>query len=699
MHRALFCSLTLALATAAFPSRAQDGVTLNFSNADIESVVKAVGEYTGRTFVIDPRVKGTINIVSSKPVARGAIYPALLSALRMAGFAAVETGGITKILPEIDAKTYAVPGAGTSNATVLTTRVFTLQNESAQQVLSVVRPMVAPNNPVVAYQPGNALIITDYADNLRRIEQLIALIDRAEKPTSAEPVLVVLKHANASDVAQLLRNVLTEAPGPAGQGAEPRDRVAVTADARLNALVLRSDNPMRLARAQTLASQLDQAPAAGGSGTGNVHIIRLKNANATDLALTLRKVLGAEPAGGAAPAANASPSLSSLLSNVPSSPGSAAAQLTNGSAAPSAPAAMPQSQVSFSAGGATIFADAANNTLIINAPDLVARNLRAVVDQLDVRRAQVFIEALIVELTADKAAEFGIQWQALSGLNNGDFRFIGGTNVANPAALGATSNNVLGLAGAIGQSTTQSRGLSFGAVREINIPGVGVVYSLAALARALEKDAKGNVLSMPTILTLDNEEAKFSAGQNLPFVTGQYAVTGSQTTPTPFQTIERRDVGLKLRVKPQITEGGTIKISVAQEVSSVVDLGISSGTGPITNKREIETNALVEDGQLLALGGLLQDALTDGEDKVPVLGSVPVVGNLFKYDARKRTKTSLMLFLRPTILRTAQQSANFSQDRYEQLLGDPLAKPPEPTWYWPDATAPKLPPAPARPGQ
>jgi general secretion pathway protein D len=674
-------------------SHANEGVTLNFTNADIDTVIKAVGEYTGRTFIIDPRVKGTINIVSAKPVPKSAIYPALLSALRMAGFAVVDSGGTSKIVPEIEAKTYATTPA--TSGTALTTRVFTLQHESAAQVLNIVRPLVAPNNPVTAYAPANALIITDYADNLRRIEQIIQTMDQPPRTAGAEPSVLVMKNASAADVAQLLRNVFTD-PATA-QNPEPRDRVLITADARLNAIVLRAENPTRLARAIALARELDQAPAVGvGAGaTGNVHIIRLRNANATDLAQTLRKVLGAESASGNAASAPATPNLSSLLTNTPAN-GTNVPTPQLASALTAAPSAAPPSQVSFTAGQATIFADAANNTLIINAPDLIARNLKAVVEQLDVRRAQVYIEALVVELTAEKAAEFGVQWQALSGLNNGDFRFVGGTNVANPNAIGATANNALGLVGAINQSNTQSRGLSLGALREINIPGVGTVYSLAALAKALEKDAKGNVLSMPTLLTLDNEEAKFSAGQNLPFVTGQYAVTGSQTTPTPFQTIERRDVGLTLKVKPQITEGGTIRLAVYQEVSNVVDLA-TSGAGPITNKRAVDTQVLVEDGQVIALGGLLQDALSDGEDRVPVLGSVPVVGNLFKFDARKRTKTSLMLFLRPTILRTAAQSNAFSQDRYEQLLNDPLSRPPEPTWFWPDATAPKpaLPPAPA----
>jgi general secretion pathway protein D len=673
--------LIAALGTLAFGARAQSGVQLNFSNTDIETVIKAVGEYTGRTFVIDPRVKGTINIVSSKPVPRSAIYPALLSSLRMAGFSAVEAGGITRILPEIEAKTYAVPGQGGAAGTVLTTRVFVLQNESAPQILNVIRPLVAPNNSIVAYAPSNALIVTDYADNLRRIEDLINVLDRADKPATSEPQVSVLKNANATDVAQLLRNVFADAAG-----GEARDRVIIAADTRLNAVLLRSDNPARLARAQQMIYQLDQ-PQLANSGTGNVNIIRLRHADAIDLALTLRRVLGAEgPA--SAPPSNPQPNLSSLLTQNSQNSAIPAAQnalIAGQSSQNSAPVSAP---VSFTVGGATIFADAANNTLIVNAPDLVMRNLRAVIEQLDVRRAQVFIEALIVEMSAEKAAEFGVQWQALSGLNNGDIRYLGGTNVANPAAIGASSGNVLNLAGALGQSNTGNRGLSLGALREITIPGIGTVYSLAALAKALEKDAKANILSVPTLMTLDNHEAKFSSGQNLPFLTGQYAVTGNSTSPTPFQTIERRDVGLTLRVKPQITEGGAIRLAIYQEVSSVLDLGVTTGTGPITNKRFIDTTVMADDGSVVALGGLLQDSFTDGEDKVPFLGDVPVVGNLFKYDNRKRSKTSLMLFLRPTILRNASDTARHGADRYDQLLNDPTKPKIEPTWFWPDASAP-----------
>ncbi len=676
--------LIALLALAAGLARAQDGVQLNFTNADIEGVVKTLSGYTGRTFVIDPRVKGTINIVSSKLVPPGAVYPALLSALRMAGFAAVETGGITKILPEIEARTYAVPGAGAATGTILVTRVFLLQNASATLVQPVIRPMIAPNNPVVVYAPGNAIIVTDYADNLRKIEQMINLLDRAETSPATEPVMIVLKYAMASDVAQLVRNVLTE-PASATP-LESRDRVAVTADSRLNAIVLRSDNAGRLARAQSLVAQLDQAPTAGNP-TGNVHIVKLRHANAAELAQTLRRVLGAESSAGAPTPASSSSPLASALATLPSAQSAIANQVS--AALPASSTQSAAAQTAFTANGATIFADAANNTLILNAPDAIARNLRAVIEQLDVRRAQVYVEALIIELSAEKAAEFGVQWQALSGINNGDFRFLGGTNVVSNAAVGATANNALGLVGAIGQSNTGSKGLSLGAAREINIPGIGTVLSLAALAKALEKDAKANVLSVPTLLTLDNEEAKFSAGQNVPFITGQYALSGGATTPTPFQTIERKDVGLTLRVKPQITDGGTVRMNIYQEVSTIAD--VSSSAGVITNKRFLETTALVEDGQVVALGGLMQDSMTDGEDRVPGLGSVPLIGNLFKYDTRKRSKTSLMVFLRPTILRTAVQAGELGQGRYDQMRNEQGGYNPAPTWYWPDEVGPQLP--------
>jgi general secretion pathway protein D len=341
-----------------------------------------------------------------------------------------------------------------------------------------------------------------------------------------------------------------------------------------------------------------------------------------------------------------------------------------------------------SVGGATIQADASSNALIINAPEAIYNNLRAVVELLDVRRAQVFIEVLVVELTAEKAAEFGIQWQALDGLARNNTQVIGGTNFG----MRGGGTNIIDQATSLGRA---GQGLNLGIVRgQVFIPGIGTVTNLGFLARALESDTNANILSTPNLLTLDNEEAMVVVGQNVPFITGQYAQTGTQTTPTPFQTIERKDVGLTLRVRPQITEGGTVRLAIFQEVSSVQDQTISNASGPITNKRSLQSNVLVDDGQIVVLGGLLQDALSGGNDKVPLLGDVPVVGNLFRYDTRKRSKTNLMVFLRPTVIRDATQARALTSDRYDFVIGDQKRSAPEERFFWQDNSVPVLPPNP-----
>ena len=329
-----------------------------------------------------------------------------------------------------------------------------------------------------------------------------------------------------------------------------------------------------------------------------------------------------------------------------------------------------------------IQADAATNSILINAPDAIYNNLRAALDKLDVRRAQVYVEALIAELTADKAAEFGIQWQDLSGAGKSGTQGFGGTN------FGGSGQNI------VGQSlnpATAGRGLNIGVVKgRVTIPGVGEILNLRILVRALETDNNANILSTPTLLTLDNEEARITIGQNVPFITGQYALSGAATTPTPFQTIERRDVGLTLRVKPQISEGGTVRLQLYQEVSSVQDT--SNPAGLITNKRAVESTVLVDDGQIVVIGGLIQDSVKDGVEKVPLLGDIPVLGALFTYSTRSRTKTNLMVFLRPTVLRDAQRADSLTSSRYDYILGEQNKAAPAPNPPLPDMEAPTLPP-------
>jgi general secretion pathway protein D len=683
----LRCLLLLALLVGGMEARAQDAdtVTLNFVNADIDAVVKAVGEITGRNFLVDPRVKGTVNIVSARPVARSLVYPTLLSALRMQGFAAIEADGVVKIVPEADAKTQAGPvQRGTVNASGdrIVTQVIALRYESAAQLVTVLRPLISPNNSIAAYIPNNAIIITDYADNVKRIDRIIASLDA---PPTGEPMLVPVKHASALDVVALVNRLLGETTGQPGAPVEAQQRVALVADPRSNSILIRADNAARGARVRQLIEQLDTPSRIGG----NVFIVYLRNAEAAQVAETLRGLYGGERAAvpGAPAAATAGPAaplpnVVATTTGFGASPAATSPLVTNATTGP--PAA-------FAAGGAMIQADIANNALVIMAPEAVYNNLRAVIERLDTRRAQVFVEALIVEVSSDKAAEFGIQWQVLTGANRtrSGVQGIGGTNFG---ARGGGTNIIDASAnlGSLGQ------GLNLGIINgTINIPGLGIISNLGLLVRALENDNKANILSTPTLLTLDNEEARIIVGQNVPFITGQYATTGTTATIQPFQTIERRDVGLVLRVRPQITEGGTVRLGIYQEVSRVQD---TSSAGPILSKRALESSVVVDDQQIIVLGGLIQDSLSDGTEKLPYVGDVPVFGSLFRYDTRSRQKTNLMIFLKPTIVRGMNGGHQITSERYDYLRGEQLKTAPDERWFWKDPTLPALPPQGTMPG-
>lgn len=624
--------LLAALAWAPVQAQAQtprDPVVLNFVNADLPSVIKAVGELTGKNFIIDPRVKGSVIITSARPVERDQVYPILLSALRMQGFAAIEgPGGVVKIVPEAEAKQNFSVTRGkevSERGDRIITQVYPLQYESAAQMMPALRPLIGPNNAIAVLPGSNTLVITDYADNVRRLS---AIIRAADQPTPNDTALIRLEHVSAVDVAQSLGRLMADGAAAGGQPAQPGGgRLQIVPDVRSNSLLVRSDNPARIQTLRNLVAGLDVAAAAGG----NIHVVYLRNAEAGKLAETLRGILS-----GAAPAA---------LERV-------------GTAATTA-ATSPATAITAAAGGAggnTILADAATNSLVIQASDVSYNQLRAVIDKLDARRAQVFVEALVVEITAEKAAEFGIQWQDLRGVDRSGTNFIGGTNLGGRGSGSNIIDASVNL-GSLGQ------GLNVGIVSgTINIPGLGVVTNLGALARALESDANANILSTPNLLTMDNEEAKIVVGQNVPFITGQYAQTGNTTTATPFQTIERRDVGLTLKVRPQVSEGGSIKLQIYQEISSLRE---NTTSGVITDMRSIDTTVLVDDGRIIVLGGLIQDSMQDGVDKVPVLGDIPLLGHLFRSEKRKRMKTNLMVFLRPHVLRDADSSDVMTGERYD----------------------------------
>ncbi len=623
-------------------------VTLNFSNAEIDAVARTMAVITGRNVVVDPRVKGTMTLITTSPVTPAQALRQFSVQLRTQGFALVESAGLYLVVPEADAKlqsgtvsTRAVPAASGQ----IMTQIFRLNHETANNLVPVLRPLISPNNTINVNPGNNSLVITDYADNLQRIGTIIAALDVANA-TGVE--VIRLQHAIATDLAPLVTRLIDSggAAGAAGQG-DAAFRTTLLAEPRSNSLILRAANPARLALVRTLVERLDQA-ALGGAGAeaaaGNIYVIYLKNADATKLAATLRAALAANAIGSGAPVA-AGPGAGIATPPTAATPGLAAGSSLASSQQPST--------------GGQIQADPATNSLIITAPEPQYRQLRAVIDKLDGRRAQVLVESLIVEVNADKAAEFGIQWQGAIG-KNGDNNIgllgtnfsVGGTNIISLATKAITGGVLPSTGGNFGVATKQGNG----------------VYVLGFLARFLESNGDGNVLSTPNLLTLDNEEAKIVIGENVPFVTGQFTNTGSSAnTVNPFQTIERKDVGLTLRVRPQINENGTVKMVIYQETSAVKAGTESATNGPTTTKRSIESSVLVDDGAIVVLGGLLQDEYSGNQEKVPGLGDIPLFGNLFKGEARRRKKSNLMVFLRPMVVRDAPTSDSLSMDRYDMM--------------------------------
>jgi general secretion pathway protein D len=661
---ALACALALSLTgapTATAQNRPSEPVTLNFVGAEIEAVARTMATITGRSVVVDPRVRGTINLSTDRPVAPAAALNQFAAALRLQGFALVDTGGLYKIVPEADAKLQGnVVSAGAVSAlpasNTVVTQIFRLNHENANNLVPVLRPLIPPNNTINVNPGNNSLVITDYAENLQRIARIVAALDI---PGASDIEIIPLQHAVAADIVPLIQRLIDPtATGGAAGGAGAGDasfRTTIVAEPRSNALVLRAANPARLALVKSLVVRLDQPSATVASG--NIHVVYLKNADAVALATTLRAAIAAGESGGAGAlgggGGGATTNGGGALSRASTSAinlggGNTGGGMGSAASTPVAASAQPST-------GGMIQADPATNSLIITAPEPLYRQLRAVIDQLDSRRAQVYVESLIAEVNDDKAAEFGIQWQGASG-SSGD-RVIGllGTN------FGEGGRNIFSLAQG---ETAPAAGLNIGLARRTN-----GVYVLGFLARFLQENGAGNILSTPNLLTLDNEEAKIVIGQNVPFVTGQFTNTGggNNGSVNPFQTIERKDVGITLRVKPQISENGTIKLTIYQEVSSVAPASVNSSTGLITNLRSIESTVLVNDGAIVVLGGLLQDEYAQNQDKVPGLGDVPVLGGLFRSETRSRRKTNLMVFLRPVVLRDERDTANLALDRYEQM--------------------------------
>lgn len=613
------------------------GINLSFNNADVASVISSVARATNKSILVDPKVTGKISLSSSQSLTPEQAIESLATALRMNGFALVDTADGYRVVTAADAKlqssqTYTASTGLTGDQII--TRVFQLNFASAPNVVTLIKPLVSPNNTINALPGNNSILVTDYASNIDRIEKIIQSVDSS---ASSKVEMIQLKNAQANKVASLINRAFQTS---GAQGNDPMSNPTVLAEPATNSLVIRGGNAERIKQIRVLVAKLDSS-----KNVGNIYVVPLKNAEAAKLAITLRAVIAADNSS----ADTGNTNINSLLPNQGGENSTNTGGLNSDNALGGAPSASATSALTSSSApstGGKIQADPNTNSLIITATEPVYKDLLKVIQQLDRRRAQVYIESMIVELTDANAAELGVQWQALNSSNTA----FAGTNFNGPASSGNT--NIIGASAAINAALntasvvpTLGLGLNIG-----TITNFGSNLAFSSLLRAVSTISGANVLSTPNLMTLDNEEARIIVGQNIPIVTGSYAQTGSSSTVTPFQTFTRQDVGLTLRVRPQVSENGTVKLQIFQEVSSIQ--AVTSATGIILNKRNVESNVIVEDGQIIVLGGLIGDEYSDGSEKIPFLGDLPLIGGLFRYDNKSRKRTNLMVFIRPSVLRS-----------------------------------------------
>lgn len=587
-------------------------ITLNLKEADIRALISTVSRFTGKNFIVDPRVKAKVTVVSSKTMSEKEVYEVFLSVLQVHGYAAVPVGNVIKIVPEVNAKQGPLPLVRNdlSAGDELITRVITLDYVPAAQLVPILRPLVPQQGHLAAYNPTNTLIITDHAANIKRLSQIIRDID---KPESDELEIIPLKHASANELVRIINSL--HGNTAAGAAKTPQTKqITLAADERTNSILMTGERAERLKIRATI-SHLD-TPLEDG---GNTHVIYLNYAKAEDMVKILTGVEKTQT------------------------------QAKGGKSNPVAVNSKP----------ADIQADEATNAIIITAGPDVVRRMKAIIRQLDIRRAQVLVESIIAEISNNRGKEQSSQF-VIAGERTAPGTPIDQTN---PAPIGIS--NFGGSAGIAGLFSTNP----LSAIGDGITMGVGSDKGtrFAFLLKALDADAATNILSTPSIVTLDNQEAEIVVGQNVPFVTGSFTNTGTTGGSTnPFQTIERKDVGITLKVTPQINEGDTIKLDIDQEISNIAASSAST-TDVTTNKRTLKTSVLVEDGEILVLGGLMDDTMRDTVQKVPILGDIPLLGWLFRSHATIKEKQNLMVFMRPSILRDKHSALQQTHEKYNYL--------------------------------
>ncbi|MDM8558919.1 type II secretion system secretin GspD [Thiotrichales bacterium HSG14] len=596
-----------------------DSVTLNFRKTDINDLINLISEVTQKTFVVDPRVKGQVTVISNEAMGSDQVYEVFLSILSVHGFTAISNGPVIKIIPENLAKSQNSPVLSPNESLegdTLITQIVQIKNVSAPQLIPLLRPLIRQQGHLVAYPANNTLVISDHANNVHRLLKIIRRIDKAD---DIDIEIIVLEHASAAEVVRILTTLEQKKTGArAAQGT--KNAPTIVADERTNSVLISSNGETRL-RFRTLITHLDTPI----KNIGNTQVVYLRYALAKDLVNILKGV-------------------SESLEPEKNKSHSSATKLVK----------------------TNIQADESTNSLIITAAPKVQQNLQAVIRQLDVRRAQVLVEAVIAEVSTDMARELGVQW------------FAYGKDGATPVGISNFDNTgvrIVDLASAAYQADQNNT---------LNVPNIGAgsffglgqfnssLLNFGVLLRALSADTNTNVLSTPSLLTLDNQEAEIVVGQNVPFVTGQYTSTGvTGNIANPFQTIQREDIGIKLKVKPQINEGNAVKLEIEQEVSSISRSSLAA-TDLVTNKRTIKTTVIIEDGSMIVLGGLIDEDLQQTTQKVPGLGDLPIIGGLFRSQSTQKVKRNLMVFLHPVIIRDAISEKLISGGKYTQMRAKQL---------------------------
>ncbi|RKZ40628.1 MAG: type II secretion system protein GspD [Gammaproteobacteria bacterium] len=587
-------------------------VTLNFRQTEISDIISVISEVTGKTFVVDPRVKGKVTVVSNEPMDSVRVYEVFLSILSVHGFTAIPSGAVIKVIPENLAKSQnspvLLPGESVEGD-MLVTQVVPIKHVSAAQLIPLLRPLIRQQGHLVAYSNNNTLVISDHANNVRRLLKIIRRIDRAD---DKDIEVIVLEHAIAEEVVRIISTLEQKK----AKGAKSTTSTStIIADERTNSVLISGDSATRL-RLRTLITHLDTPI----ESVGNTQVIYLRYAQAKDLVNVLKGV-------------------SDSMTQTTQKKQSNAKETVK----------------------TNIQADESTNSLVITATPAIQQNLQAVIHKLDIRRAQVLVEAVIAEVSTDMARELGVQWL-----------LYGAEDAASPFGLSNfdnTGTRIVDL-GSVAYQANQDRNVTLPNIGAGAFLGLGrfgsSILNFAVMLRALTSDTNTNVLSTPSLLTLDNQEAEIVVGQNVPFVTGQYTGTGAiGNVGNPFQTIQREDIGIKLKVKPQINEGNAVKLEIEQEVSSISRS--SQATDLVTNKRTIKTTVIVEDGNMVVLGGLIDEDLQQTSQKVPVLGDLPIIGSLFRSQSTKKVKRNLMVFLHPIIIRDAASEKFISHDKYSYM--------------------------------